>query len=225
MTAPILLEVFLMGLALSCDAFAVSITYSLVYKGINTKRCFFIAIVFGIMQGLMPLLGYWIVELVQLIVTSVTGNIEQSGEAILNSVSVMSTVIKWLAFGLLLFVGLKMLIEAIKELRDKEEEKIEKVFSIKEVLYFGIITAIDALTTGIAFHQTSINNGQFIYTMSNNSTIFLHVAIITICTFVISLIGVVFGKTFVKIFKGKVGVAGIIGGAILIALAILVVVK
>ena len=108
-----------------------------------------------------------------------------------------------------------MLIEGIKELNKPAEEKEPKKFSVKEVLYFGFATAIDALGTGVALHSG----------LSTNYTIWLHVLIIMVCTFIISLIGLFLGKQIVKLLKGKFEITSIIGGAILIALAIWIVLE
>ena len=93
------------------------------------------------------------------------------------------------------------------------EEKKAKLFSYKEVLIMGVATAIDALASGVALHSN----------MSNNVTIWLHVSIILVITFVLSFIGVILGKQIVKLFKGKYEVTQIIGGCILLTLAVWVV--
>ena len=203
MTLEIIIQILLLGIALSMDAFAVSITDGLIYQDINKKKALFIALVFGIMQGLMPLIGYWLVELVEVLVSGAGAD---AGK-------VMATVVTWTAFGLLIFLGGKMIFEAIKSLRTAEEEKQPKLFSIKEVLLFGIATSIDALATGVALHSG----------LSNNVTVFIHASIIICITFVISLIGVLLGKQIVKLFKGKTEITSIIGGCILILLAIWIV--
>ena len=68
MSIEIIIEILLLAIALSMDAFAVSITDGLIYSDINKKKALFIALTFGIMQGLMPLIGYWLVELVEFLV-------------------------------------------------------------------------------------------------------------------------------------------------------------
>lgn len=200
----ILIQVFLFGIALSMDAFAVSVTDGLVYRDMNKKRMFFIAIVFGVMQALMPLIGYWLVEGVTQIVGAAAG--EQAG-------NVMTIIVTWLAFALLMFIGGKMLIEALVDIKKPAEEKEEKKFSIKEVLIMGVATAIDAMATGVAFHADT----------STNATIWLHVTIIMVCTFVISLLGIILARQIQKLLKGKYEITGIIGGSILIILGIWVV--
>ena len=204
MNFEIIIQIILLGVALSMDAFAISVTYGLVYQDITKKRALFIALVFGIMQGLMPLIGYWLVELVEIIVGEVAGA---------SAGNTMALIVTWLAFVLLLFIGGKMLFEGIKELRNKEENKEPKVFSIKEVLLFGVATSIDALGSGVALHSG----------LSNNGTVFLHVSIIICITFAISLVGVLLGNKIEKLFKGKTEVTSIIGGCILILLAVWIV--
>lgn len=212
MTVEIIIQVILFGIALSMDAFAVAITQGLTYTDINKRRAFFIAIVYGVFQALFPLVGFWVVEGV----TRLVG--EQAGEQAGN---IMSTCVTWIAFAALLFIGGKMFIEAIIDMKKPIEEKIEKKFSIKEVLVMGVATAIDALATGVAFHNKNSSG----ISMSTTSTIWLHVTIIMVCTFIISLIGVFLAHQFNKLLKGKFEITGLIGGIILIGLAIWVVLE
>ena len=102
MSWKILLEVILLGIALSMDAFSVALTDGLTYSDINKKKSFFIAGVFGFMQALMPLIGFWLVELVEVIVGETAGA---------SAGNVMALIVCWTAFALLLFIGGKMLIE------------------------------------------------------------------------------------------------------------------
>ena len=142
MTFEIIISIVLFGIALAMDAFAVSVTDGLIYSDINKKRIFFIAGTFGIMQALMPVVGYYAVELISFIVGS-------SGSD--NAIHIFETFITWVSFGLLLFIGGKMLIEGIVEIRKPSEEKQTKLFSIKEVLVMGVATAIDAMAVGVSF--------------------------------------------------------------------------
>lgn len=204
MTWEIIVKIILFGIALAMDAFAVSITDGLIYKDINKKKSFFIAATFGLMQGIMPLIGYFAVELISKIV----GN---SGSA--QALEIFATVITWISFGLLLFIGIKMIIEGIIEIKKPIEEKKEKLFSIKEVLIMGVATAIDAMAVGVSLHAG----------LSTNATIWLHVSIICVITFAISLVGLFLGKQILKLLKGKTEISVIIGGSILILLSIWVV--
>ena len=117
MTFPIIMQIILLGIGLSMDAFSVALVDGLTMRDINKKRMFFIAGAFGVMQAVMPLIGFWIVELVTRIAGDIAG--EHAGE-------IAALVVVWLAFILLLFIGFKMLIESIIELRKPQEEKEEK---------------------------------------------------------------------------------------------------
>ena len=200
MTFEIIAKIVLFGIALAMDAFAVSITDGLIYSNINKKRIFFIAATFGIMQALMPMVGYFAVELISYFVGSSGSN---------EAIRVFGIVITWVSFGLLLFIGGKMLIEGIIEIRKPAEEKQAKLFSVKEVLVMGVATAIDAMAVGVSLHSD----------LSTNTTIWLHIAIIGVITFGISLIGLFLGKQILKLLKGKTEISVIIGGCILILLA------
>ncbi len=206
MTPDIIFQIILFGIALSMDAFAVSVIDGLIYEDINLPKSFFVASCFGFMQALMPLIGYWLVELVSFIAGETYG--ASAGE-------VISTVVAWVSFGLLILIGVKMIVEAIKELKKPVEEKIPQKFSFKQVLIMSVATSIDALATGVAFHNSNSHGVQ----ISTNTTIWLHVCIIMLITFAISMIGLLFGHLFEKLFKGKYEITSIIGGVILISLA------
>ena len=204
MTWVILLQIILLGIGLSMDAFSVALTDGLTYVDINKKRSFFIATVFGVFQALMPLTGFWLVELVERIAGEVAG--AEAGQ-------IASKIVVWLAFALLLFIGGKMLIESIIEMRKPKEEKKERHFSIREIIFYGFVTAVDALAAGVACHAG----------LSTVYTIWLHVSIILVLTFSISLVGLFLGKQIMKLLKGRYEISGIIGGCILILLAVWVV--
>ena len=88
--------------------------------------------------------------------------------------------------------ALKQMAKDLEQLTPFQRLQIqEKLFSYKEVLIMGVATAIDALASGVALHSN----------MSNNVTIWLHVSIILVITFVLSFIGVILGKQIVKLFK------------------------
>ena len=168
MTFDIIAQVILLGVALAMDAFAVSIVDGLVYQDINKGKSFFIAGLFGFMQGLMPLIGFYLIEIVEVLVG------ENAGA---DASRILALVVTWLSFALLLFIGGKMIIDGIKGLKEERENMIKK-FSYKEVLLFSIATAIDALATGIVLHNTNASG----VALSNNTTIWLHIAIIMVIT-------------------------------------------
>ena len=201
MTFPILLEIFLLGIGLSADAFSVALTDGLTYSDINKRKSFFIAFVFGFMQALMPLIGFWLVEVIELIAGEIAG--AQAG-------SIASSVVVWTAYVLLFFIGGKMLVESVIEMGKPLEEKKAKKFSFKEVIFYGFATAVDALAAGVAMHTG----------LSTTGTVWVHVSIIFVLTFSLSLVGLFLGKQIMKLFRGKYEISGVIGGIILMLLAI-----
>lgn len=205
-TIAVLSQILLFGIALAMDAFAVSVTDSLIYRDIDKKKGLFIASTFGLMQGIMPLIGFYLIELIYFIVGETSGA---------RAVHILELTITWTSFGLLLFIGGKMLLEGIIEIRKDEESKEYKSFSIKEVLIMGVATAIDALAVGVTLHSG----------YSDNITIWLHVAIIIVVTFIICIVGVLLGSNIAKLFKGKYELTLVIGGIILLLLAVWVVVS
>ncbi len=206
MSWDIILQVILFGIALSMDAFAVSVTDGLVYSDINKKKSIAIAVTFGLMQGIMPLIGYWVMGLISYVA---------GADASIEAGKIMALIVTWLSFVLLIFIGSKMLIEAIIDLKKPSEEKVVRKFSYKEVFIMGIATAIDALAVGV-----TLRSG-----ISTDGTIWLHVVIIAVITLLISFIGVTLGNVFDRLLKGKYSITSIIGGIILICLAVWVVVS
>ena len=204
MTFEILIQIILAGVGVSADAFSVALTDGLVYSDINKKKSLFIALTFGIMQALMPLIGFWLIELVEVVAGDTIGS--QAG-------NIVSKIVVWLAFASLLFIGGKMLIESIVELKKPKDDQNKVLFSIKEVLLMGVATSIDALAVGIALHAD----------LSNTITIWLHVSIILVLTFSFSLIGLLLGKQILKLLRGKTEISGVIGGIILILLGVWIV--
>ena len=77
----------------------------------------------------------------------------------------------------------------------------------------GVATAIDAMAVGVSLHAG----------ISTVATIWLHVVIIMVITFGLSMVGTLLGKTVVKLFRGKMEVTSIIGGIILISLGVWVI--
>lgn len=203
MTFDIISKVILLGIALSMDAFAVSVVDGLIYTDLNKKKTLFVAGTFGLMQALMPLIGYWIIELIVHFVG------EAGGQEIANLVALIIT---WVAFGLLILIGGKMIFEGIKGL-NIENRKQKHPFSIKEVLVMGIATSIDALASGFALKAG----------ISTNNTVWLHVSIILVITFAICIVGIVLAKQIHKLLKGRVEITEIIGGSILVILAVWIV--
>ena len=170
------------------DCLALSISDGLVYQDLDKKKPFFIAGVFGLAQGLFPLVGFLL------------------GEVIAEQIDKYD---HWIAFVLLLIIGGKMLIEGIKGCI-KPENKEPKKFSYKEVLVQGVADSIDALAVGITI-RTNIH-------ATADYQIYVAFIVIALCSFTISLIGLFAGKQINKLLRGHYEVSEIIGGVILIVL-------
>ena len=121
-------ELFLIGIGLSMDAFAVAICKGLGMERINKRDTLLLALFFGGFQALMPLTGY-------LLGSRFASYIERWDH--------------WIAFVLLAFIGGNM----IRESREQEEEETKHCGSIRyrELFTLAVATSIDALAVGITF--------------------------------------------------------------------------
>ncbi len=124
-------ELFLLGVGLAMDAFAVSICKGLAMKKVNKVQCFIIALYFGGFQALMPVLGFFL------------------GTTFAEK---LSAVDHWIAFVLLAYIGGKMIADGIKEYREKTEvTEMDPPLDHKELFILAIATSIDALAVGVTF--------------------------------------------------------------------------
>ena len=124
-------ELFLLGVGLAMDAFAVSICKGLAMKKVNKVQCFIIALYFGGFQALMPVLGFYL------------------GTTFAEK---LSAVDHWIAFILLAYIGGKMIADGIKEYREKTEvTEMDPPLDHKELFILAIATSIDALAVGVTF--------------------------------------------------------------------------
>ena len=201
----ILLAVFLSGVSLAMDAFAVSICDGMVYRNLTKGKAVVMPITFGIFQALMPIIGFYV------------------GMAF-SQIDAFDTFDHWIAFALLLIIGGKMIFDGIKELRSKEEALEPKKFSFVEVLVQGVATSIDALFVG--FSLNSMLSGIDTATgVSLQLWAWISVAIIGVTTFVISLVGVVIGVKVGQLFRKKASVAEIVGGVVLIGIGLKILIE
>lgn len=134
----LLIEIFLIGVGLAMDAFAVSICKGLTMKKVHKKDVFVIALFFGGFQAFMPLLGWLLGKKFEVYITSVD---------------------HWIAFVLLGIIGGKMLIDSFHDGDDKEGCE-EFRLNLKELLILAIATSIDALAIGITFAFLSYPIGE-----------------------------------------------------------------
>ena len=178
------LELIIIGFGLAMDAFAVSVGKGLTLDRVEPRHALKAGVWFGGFQALMPIIGYLL------------GN---------SFSSIVVSIDHWIAFGLLVLIGLNMIREAIWG----EEESQDSNFDVRHMLIMAVATSIDALAVGISMAFLGIN-------------IWLAAAIIGVITFLLSASGIYLGRTV----GGKLGdKAGILGGIVLIAIGIKILVE
>ena len=174
-------ELILMAVGLSMDAFAVSVCKGLGMKRLNARVALVLAALFGIFQGGMPVLGWllgtqllWLIEPVD----------------------------HWIAFGLLAFIGGKMIADAVSD-EAEEAGEVDRV-AWGEFLMLAVATSIDALAVGLSLAVLNVD-------------IAFPVVVIGVTTFVLSLAGVAIGHAFGSRYERP---AQIVGGVVLVLIGL-----
>jgi putative Mn2+ efflux pump MntP len=171
--------VFLIAVGLSMDAFAVSLTACINWEGHRIRNAFKMALFFGLFQAVMPLVGYF-------------------GGTVLSGF--VQAVDHYVAFGLLAFVGGKMVLEAIRKSGECECQKVKLTYNVLVML--ALATSLDAFAVGLTLAVLK-------------TPIWWPVALIGTTTFVISFAGVIFGEKLGEMAGRKVEIGG---GLLLIAI-------
>lgn len=133
-----IIEIIILAVSLSMDAFAVALCKGLALKKASIKSCLVVGAWFGTFQGLMPLIGYLLGSTFADKITSID---------------------HWIAFVLLALIGGNM----IKEALSKDEECCDNSLGFKTMLVMAIATSIDALAVGVSFAFTDFKPDWFIY--------------------------------------------------------------
>ena len=167
----------LIALGLAADAFAVSLSSGIQIKNIKINKALKIALSFGIFQALMPLIGWWIG---------------------LSLRDLISSVDHWVVFGLLSFIGSRMIYESTQEVNNRKFNPLD----IYTLLILSIATSLDALAVGVGFAVLK-------------TSILAAISVIGFITFFLCFIGVFVGHKFGNLFQNKIE---ILGGLILICI-------
>ena len=125
-----LIELFLIGVGLSMDAFAVAICQGLCMPKLNWKHAGVIALFFGGFQALMPLIG-WVLG------SQFAGYIQRFDH--------------WVAFILLLLIGGNMVREALGPDEEEVACAVDTHLDLKQLFLMAVATSIDALAVGVTF--------------------------------------------------------------------------
>ena len=157
------LDIALISVSMAADAMTVNATNGISEKNIDVKKLLFAAFIFGVMQFLMPVVGYFIGYSFQ---------------------SYLEAYIPWIAFALLLFLGLKSLFDFFKDLKKEKEDGVKEIkkVTIPTILLEGVATSIDALCIGFVYLSLSISKAMLVF------------SIIGIVTFVLSFITGLLGR-------------------------------
>ncbi len=126
------IELFLTGVGLSMDAFAVAMCKGLSMRTLDKRRALLVGVFFGGFQALMPLAGWLLGRQFEYLITNID---------------------HWIVFCLLGIIGGKMIFEA---LRGGEEECCTDAFGIRELTLLALATSVDALAVGISFAFLSV---------------------------------------------------------------------
>ena len=126
------LELFILAVGLSMDAFAVSVCKGLAMQKVTVRKAITVGVWFGGFQALMPAAGYFL-------------GIQFRDE--------ITSIDHWIAFILLVLIGINM----IRESRSGPAEKGEDDLSVKTMLLLAVATSIDALAVGITFAFLQVN--------------------------------------------------------------------
>lgn len=129
------IELFLLAVGLSMDAFSVSICKGLGMQKVNWRVTLALAVAFGGFQAGMPVIGWAL------------------GSQFFHFIEPID---HWIAFGLLAFIGGNMIREAITDDEEDDAGTVDHI-DLGELLMLAIATSIDALTVGIAFASLSVN--------------------------------------------------------------------
>lgn len=138
-----IISIVLTAIALSADAMSVSISNGIAVKKLKAKSVILMAALFGGFQFLMPVLGW-------LLGQTVSGLIESFDH--------------WIAFALLGFIGIKMVVESFKG----DDRPKANPFAFSALIIMAIATSIDALAVGIGLRQPFNGSGYAVVSGCSN---------------------------------------------------------
>lgn len=194
-----ILEVILIAVGLAMDAFAVSVCKGLAGGKIKWKNMLTCGLWFGAFQTLMPLIGFALAS---------------------TFASYVAFVAPWVSFALLAILGVKMIIEAVKERHnacDGDECAVGRsAYAARIMLPLAVATSIDALAVGVTFAL-----GGVTFDITSLSNIWLYIGIIGVMSFTISAAGNAVGGGLSSAFGVRFKFfAALLGGVILCALGV-----
>ena len=188
-----LVEIIVLGVALSADAFAVTISNTFVYATESRARLMLMPIMFGLFQGIMPVAGYLLGGLAAEVIEAYAG------------------IITLVILG---FVGGNMIREGVSALMGKGEERgepeesgagpVAKRLTFVTVLAQAIATAIDAFAVGVSLRAQAVN-------------VVVASSIIALTTFLCCVVALVLGRKLGEVLGDR---AQVVGGIVLVIIGL-----
>lgn len=123
-------EVFILAIGVAMDAFAVSICKGITIKENLNKKAVIVGSWFGVFQGLMPLIGFFLMDSIN---------------------QYFNGIKEYLIFGILAYIGVSMIVAAFKN------EEIDSSLNFKEMFFLSIATSLDALSIGMTLSLLQTN--------------------------------------------------------------------
>ena len=185
-------ELLLIAIGLSMDAFSVSVCKGLTTKRFSWRMALICGLWFGLFQALMPIIGYFLGAQFQELIEAYD---------------------HWIAFGLLALIGANMIGEAVRRVEEDnatmgaksgERRETSSALDFKTMFLLAVATSIDALAVGVSFACIQVK-------------LWSSVIIIGITTFLFSVLGVKIGNVFGSKYEKS---ASIVGGIILIIIGL-----
>ena len=180
-----IVSILIIAIGLSADCFAVALGAGFSQGKVHKIQVLRISLSFGIFQAIMPVIG-WLV-----------------GRTVIDYVAPFD---HWIAFGLLAFIGGRMLWEFFKE---KEKEGTVDATRGVRLLILSVATSIDSLAAGLSFAFLAVNIG-------------MAVAIIGVVAFIVTAVGITIGHRVGRLMGRW---AELVGGLILIGIGLRIVIK
>lgn len=183
-------ESLLIAFALAMDCFAVSVVSGVIIRRYEGRTMLTLAVFFGFFQALMPLVGWFLTSRFSAYIQAVD---------------------HWIAFGMLAFIGGKMIADSFKE----EDDKSVNPRDLRTQLVLAVATSIDALAVGISYACTGYN------TLVQLTVPLLLIGVVSFGMSVLGFsIGVRFGDTVNRKMRPE-----LLGGLILLGIGVRILIE
>ena len=181
MRALTLFEIIVLGVALSADAFAVTISNTFVYASESKRRLMLMPIMFGLFQGLMPLLGYFVGGL--------------AAELIERYAGIITLVILGIVGGNMIREGVGALLHPEEKDAEEGAGPVAKRLTFVTVFVQAIATAIDAFAVGVSLRAQAVD-------------IVVAASLIAFTTFALCIVALFMGRKLGEVLGDRAQVAG-----------------